>query len=311
MGAKYRSYSVTTSADVLYQIYNFIANSGQNCLQIVQDTGVPALYKQGTGYVASWASSADSPSGSYLVVEPVTAYPGGGKWQAYITLSTNTLRIQVSMNGQWSNGGAGPGAFGGSAKKTPLTDWNDTAAPGGGAMLYVGASNTETYNGGANVYTYLYAALNEPGGVADLDQMFYTGGYIPFDAAADTKPFVFLSRTPDLESNTASFGKNTSDANCLNRTQVEYAQTTDLAAAGYCRVGLLGGTPAALSNCRDYNSKYPGLPLYVFTQTNFCLGYFGSATMLAIDTAKVNLDTNSTPSYIVFNDVLFKFDTAL
>lgn len=306
MAAKSRSYAITSAAEELYQWYYFIASSGQTALEIYSDGGTPAVYKSGTGYVSSFASAADCTSGSYFVFRPVSAN-GGVRWYVKVKYDTgNTLKVTCSPDGTWSNGGAGPGSF--SGVQTNETTVNDAAAPGAASSMQFHCA-TVSYNGGSNTYTYLWVNIRDTGD-ATPQQWCYMGGYRPFNASADTKPFVFLARIPTVDTTNLGVGANVTTSNQLSRCATEYAHSTTFTTSGYCRIGLIDTptAPGATSLLRTFGGEYLGLPAYIFTNAgNYCLGDFYDQVM-CVDQSKASYDTNTAATYIKLGHLWLAYD---
>jgi hypothetical protein len=307
MGGKFLRQSITTCEQTMFELYDFIANSGQTVLRIVENTGVKALYKQGTGYVSSWASSSDCPDGSYMVIEPVSAN-GGVRWQLRLKNdAADTTKAIFAPDGTWSNGGAGPGSF--SGVQTAETTINDGAAPGASSFLYCGC-NTVSYDAGTRTYTYFWFMINDSGAA---NQMCYAGGFTPFNPDDDTKPACFLARNPDLNSSSGNFGRTTADSNALSRCASEYAHSTTWNTSGYARVGFSDNATSAgaTTTARNLGGEYIGLTLYLLSNSGgYWHGHFGDH-MLAIDTGRTNYDTNVAATYIVLGDLFVYYDEAL
>lgn len=310
MASKFRKVSTVSAEQTLFRIYDFVVNtSSQSIYRLVNDTGsAVALFKFGTGFVSSWASASDCPDGSYLVIEPVTAL-GGIRHQLKITnAASDTNSIQLSSRGGWTNGGA---AFG-SSSATDATRFNDAAAPGAGSEIYMGIGTFAI--DGSNTGTYFWANIKDSAS-ANADQFCYAGNYTPWDITTDVNPICLLARVPTVEGATVDVGRNSADANCLNRTSVEFAQTTSLSAAGYARIGPhdVPNIPGATCIWRDKNSKYPPLPCYLWTRNSSLDGEFGDH--LRVITGTLNdYDTGTTANpntRIVIGHLWLHYDESL
>ena len=310
MGGKFARYAVTTVAEELYNAYAFFSGSGQNTVTFVDLSGSTTFYKAGVGPISGAITAADCITGSYFIVTPTVAL-NAKKWQLRVKYdSGNTIKATLSMDGGWTSTSASAGGTFPTASCTPETTFNDAAAPAASSYLYCG-TNTITYLSGSSYLTGTYAWLAVQDGATDADQMVYAGAYVPYDPVSDTNPVVFLSRKPDLSgANTNSFSYTTAGTSCNNRVAGEYAHTTSIVSAAYAYLSL-GPTPQALSNCKTYTSIYPTLPLNIYTTGGNCLGYMHEQTILAVDTAKPNLDTNVAATYVVFADCFVYYNTAL
>lgn len=306
MASKFKKYSISSCEETLYRMYDFIVNSGQTALRLVNDTGsAVALWTQGTGWVSSWSSAADCPDGSYLVVEPVTAL-GGVRPQVKLTnAAADTLNALFAPRGGWTNAAAN---FGASAV-TSDTRWNDAAAPGAGSEVYCG-TGTFAING-SNTGTYAWFNIKDTGS-GGADQFLYVGAYYPWDITYDTNPACFLARVPNVVGGTADLGRNSADGNNLNRTSVEVAQTTSWTAAGYARVGYYDApnTPGTTCIWRDLQGYYPPLPAYLWLRNSALMGHFGDHLRIINDTLS-DYDTDASATHIVLGQLWMHYDESL
>ena len=290
MPSKFRKVSTTTCETTLFNLYTFIlTTSAQSVYRFVNDTGTAiALFKFGTGFRSSWASASDCPDGSYMVIEPVTAL-GGIRHQIKITNSAfDTLTVQVSTRGGWTNAGA---AFGASSK-TDAIQGNDANAPGAGSEVFMGVSTFAI--DGSNTGSYFWMNIKDTGS-AGPDQYFYAGNYYPWSITYDVNPMCLLARVPNVLAGSLDLGRNTADGNNLCRTSVEVGQTTALSAAGYARIGLSDAvnTPGGTCILRDLQSYYPPLPAYLFLRNSALMGHFGDHLRIINDTL-TDYDTGTT-----------------
>lgn len=307
MASKFVKYSIASCEDLLYKLYYYIVSSGQTALRLVNDTGsAVALFKGGgAGFVASWASAADCPDGSYMIVEPVTAC-GSDRWQMYfVNASFDTMQAGFAPRGGWTNAAAN---FGG-RPTIPDVQWNDANAPGAGSQIYIGAGTFAI--DGSNTGTYLWCNIKDAGS-ATADQFVYGGNYYPWDIAYDTRPCCFLARVPITDDTVRSLGRSSADSNNLNRTSIEVAQTTSWASAGYARIGH-SDTPAAPGNTciwRDLQSYYPPLPAYLWLRNSACMGHFGDHLRIINDTL-TDYDTDTGATRLVVGHLWLHYDETL
>lgn len=307
MPSKFRKVSIASCEETLFRLYQFVVTtSSQSIVRLVNDTGsAVALWKQGTGFVSSWSSSADCPDGSYLVIEPVTAC-GSARWQLQIRNSAfDTLNATFACKGGWTNAAANFGAN----PVTSETRWNDAAAPGAGSEIYMGTSTFAI--DGSNTGTYFWMNIKDTGS-AGADQYCYSGNYYPWSISYDTRPTCFLARVPTVSGATVDLGRNGADANNLNRTSVEVAQTTSWTAAGYARIGPtdVPNTPGSTCIWRDLQSYYPPLPAYLFLRNSACMGHFGTHLRIITDTL-ADYDTDTGADYLCLGHLWVHYDESL
>ena len=306
MSSKFKKYAGNTCEELMYGMYQYIANSGQTALQFVNDTGSAiALYKGGTGFVTSWASASDCPDGSYMVVQPVTAC-GSPRWQAkFLNDSGNTLRCLFACKGGWTNAAQNFGAN----PVSPENGWNDGAAPGAGSQVYCGGGTWAI--DGSNTGTYLWFNIRDTGS-ASADQFVYVGNYSPVDITYDTRPTCLLQGIPLVTDAAYTLGRNTADGTNVSRTSVEVAQTTSWVGAGYARVGPtdIPNAPGATCIWRDLQGKYlPGV-CYLFLRNSAVMGHF-SEHLRICDTSLNDYDTDTGNEYIVIGHLWLHYDESL
>lgn len=309
MASKFRVVSTATAEETMYQLYVFfITTSSQSIMRLVNDTGTAvALWKQGTGWVTSWSSSADCPDGSFMVLEPVTAC-GSTRFQVKLSNEAgNVSAALMACKGGWTNAASNFGAN----PVTSATTWNDAAAPGAGSTLYMG---TGTFSiDGSNTGTYFWANIRDSGS-ASADQFVYGGNYYPWSITYDTRPVCFLARIPTVTGNALDVGRNSADANCLSRTSIEVAQTTSWTAAGYARIGNtdLPGTPGATCIWRDLSGAYPPIPAYVYLRNSAKMGHLGDHLRICDGSLNdYDVDDATTPTHIVIGHLWLHYDETL
>ncbi len=305
MASKFRKYSNTSCEETLYRMYDYIVNSGQTALRLVNDTGsAVALYTQGVGFRTSWASASDCPDGSYLVVEPVTAI-GSVRWQWRLSnVATNVLKTQFAPRGGWTNGSASfPGATSNDVQ------WSDGSAPGAGSQVYIGGG-TFAING-STTGTFLWVNIRDTGN-GSADQMIYGGHYYPFSISYDVNPCCVVVGIPRVANEDYSWGRNSSDGVNNNRVGVEPAQTTSMVSAGYARVCHtdIPGIPGATCIIRDGNSSYVPLPAYLWRVGSALMGHFGDHMRICDGTLN-DYDTDSNSEHLVIGHLWMHYDETL
>lgn len=303
MAITYTKTSTTSAEQSLFRVYDFVANSGQTAVRFVGAGATPAIYKAGTGYVASFTSASDCPDGSYVLLEPTSA--SVTRWQLQIKNGAfDTLYATFAPDGTWSNGGAGPGSFSGTV--TSETQINDGGAPSGGSTIDCCAGTSDL--GGGSTGTFFWCNIRDSGS-GTPDQFMYAGCYTPARIAYDTKPCVFLSRIPTLGTEQYSLGSNSSNFQCLSRCGTEVAHSTTWTTSGYCRLGVTdaaGQRPGSSITWRDQGGYYIAPDLWLVmnnTGDKRILGKMGEH-VLAMDVAVSNYDTDGT--YIRVGDLWLK-----
>lgn len=285
--------STVSCEESLFRIYNFVANSGQTAVEFVGAGGTPAIYKQGTGYVASFTSASDCPDESYIVITPVSS--SLTKWQCRIKNSAaNTLKVTFAPDGTWSNGGAGPGSFSGIA--TPEQTWNDSGAPGAGSTIDVCAGTISLPT--SKTGTFFWVNIRDSGSSVP-DQFFYAGAYEPARIGYDTKPCILLTRVPLISNNSFELGSSAQNSNTLSRCATDVAHVSTWDTGGYCRIGIGDANGARVGNTttwRDLGGYYIAPDAWIFLNNTLdkrCMGRMGDHfKLMDISTAYYDSDSN-------------------
>lgn len=297
------------TADVMQGIYNFVNTNGSACgLRIASDGGTYATHNGsalGTpdGTVGWWATGANA----YLVIEPVDAMPGGGRWQCKIIRnSTLVLQSVWAPNGGWTVASQSYAGLACSA----VTQWNDGSAPGASCTHYISGSNLETYTAGNSTYGYTYFRIigRRGGGTEDNQFVYglYVGGYVPNEPTVDTKPSCMLARTPSLAGNALAWSYAVSNSNNLNRAPVDDVHTvTDYTNNGVCFASAQ--MPGVYAKSRS--GKWCGKTIYLYNMAgSYELGQFGATYTMAggyLSRADATPDGNN--EYIVMNDMIMRW----
>lgn len=298
-----------TTAEVMQQLYAAIVAYGSSCgIRLVVDGSTTATHNGtalGTpdGTITWWGN------GSYMVVEPIDAMPGGGRWQCKIARpSTISMTSQWAPNGGWTV--AAP-TFAGLAVSA-ATQWNDGNAPGAAATYYISMSNLETYAAGSSTYGYAYLRvfIRRSTGAEDgqFVQGLYVGGYIPNDPTTDTKPSVMLCGSPRLAGGSLTWSYTTASAGCVGRAPVDNVHTyTDYANGGHCYVN--GYQPGAFAKSRD--GKLCNKTLYLYSIAASCeLGSFGPYTMFVGALTRTDNAPDADANYLVVGELMARWRPA-
>lgn len=294
----------------LWGLFDFIQNSGQTLFQLVDDTGTePALYD---GAVADfidpstvsaytdWPNVGASSNGSYMVIEPVAAcYPGGGKWQAKLSVVSGDLYSDVAHHGEgWTNAAQDFGA----SLNTGNVRFSPTfaAAP---HQFYHSASDLETYNGGADTSLYL-RSFHRSGNTSSAG--LYIGGYIPADPTEDTRPLLVLNGIPYMGGHTTaeSWGEVDSGA-AYGRTPNAYTSPgpTGFVVAGVCGNEDQNYSPGPAAN--DYAGNKPASTIFVVADSTWCLGKLGPYTMMGCGVPNTGTQQGA---YLMLRDFCYRWN---
>ena len=235
---EHKTYALSGGAtleDVMDHLFDFVENQQSGVLQWATDSGTSAVHDGGSYWTSGTPTFTD---GSFVVIEPVDAYPGGGRWQCRIEAgdvsasASGTLDTIVSWSGGWTTAEA---AFESQITSTK-DEVCDPSMPFATAdTLYLSCSNADSYLAadGETVNYYSYFRLlnydaSEGTGDDDAFSGMYVGGYIPADAN-DTKPVV-LFRGDALHVN---YGKRWGDSDVENGScpgELDHSATTNAAA---------------------------------------------------------------------------------
>ncbi len=310
MAFEHTSYGLlaaTTQAQI-HNIFTFVSSSAvmrfvsdvAQSSQRSTDTGGAGAYNTGTIAYTDWGTN------SFMVVEPVNTYPGGGRWQAKILrASTTVINIQVDFSGSWNNR-----TFSTLACTSSATQWNKGSAPAAGDLMLITAANSDSYNGASMTYSYLRVLPHQTVAAegSKFADGFYVGGYIPCLPNSDTRPACMLARIPkmgaDLNNQWGAL-LNT----CLSRTPVEYAHTTlDLTTAGKCQVqGFtnLFNQMYTVEPGTCESGSYVDTPMYLVRGSNI-LGAFDTYTMRCGANGRADGSVDSSGKWTVVNDIMMR-----
>jgi hypothetical protein len=320
MASFQKKYPVTSTAEMMYAIYQFIADPSQTVVDFVVDNGETAIWADSTEtgaspdqYVTSVSSAeAFEAAGCFMVVEVTFNNPGGRRWQAKIYKSTSTLlNIEGSPTGGWtivSATSGGSDSFG-AAPTTGTRPWYGSPTLAQGDEIYLSSNDGDTYNGGADKYGYFMGLLFDSSswapGVYSFVRGFYTGGYIPFDVTNDTDPYLVLAGFPSLGNASDYWGTLSTGSANENRVPIENGlATTSMVSNGYASLG---------SNVEIFFSSYAhqtrsGIPIHAYITVhdignNRCLGYLGEQTMVQIGFKVDNREANADKNRIAIGDI--------
>lgn len=286
---KHKVYSLSsaTSGAVLDAIFDFVENQQSGILRWATDSGTTAVYDGSAFWTSGTPTFGD---GSYVVIEPVAEYPGGGRWQLYITSadvsSGNDAHpdCRVAWSGGWSTSNADLS----SSECSTLDEMFFSGDLTTDDTLYLSCANADSYLAAdgetANYYSYFRLLRHDYSQSASTYKKMdgvYAGGYIPVDTA-DTKPVVMLRgySTPRDMSGTWGDGASTTGA-CPG--EYNHSDTNTASVEPGLQTGMHG--PETRGGA-EVNA-----PLYIRDVTDaVALGSFGQYTMLAGDSHEGGTD---------------------
>lgn len=310
MSEKHVMYSPGTglTSDVMQSIYSFINTHGSTIgMRIASDGGTYATYNGsalGTpdGTAGWWSTAANA----YIVIEPVSAMPGGGRAQLKIQrVSTTVLSYVYAPIGGWLTSAT---TFG-SNPVSALTQWNDGTAPGASCNYYLSGGDLSTYQAGSSTYgTFYFRILGRKTANAEDAQFnhgLYFGSYIPREPTLDLQPSCVLARNPILDGSSASWSFATANSSCPNRAPVDDTHTTtDYTNNGHCFVS--GYRPGAYNKTRG--GKYDNDTLFVHNIAGqYKLGSFDKYTQLSGYLGRSDAGADSAAEYLVVNDLMCRW----
>lgn len=271
------SHDGATLSDVMYAIYQFVADS--DLFQFVDDSGTPSVYN-GSAYATPSVYTFFG-NGSYMVIEPV----GDEPWQVKIRLDTSgaDLFLEWAPNGGWASASFGANLTSGSIA------WNDSNQAPNGTQVYLSESDLDGYG-------FLRCLMFD---TADFHEGFYVGGYKPIDATNNTEPFVCLTGNPESNASAAAWGRDSPTT--TGRVGNAYGTPTTLIPAHIYSADHDGMGV-------DENGMAIITPVYLATVSNLTLGLFGHYTMMAIDGNKADRDTDTATTYMVVNNLAMRWN---
>lgn len=321
---KYTLASAITE-EILYAIVKFIRDSGQTTIRFSNDAGTDAIYT-GAGFVnaAAVASAASFGANSYMVIEPVTAMPGGERWQAKIKMdapSADDLGVTVACTKagytqKWTNAAAG---FHASQIKTGEVLFGTGNNPSATMSPLISAGDMDEYDqhqfdGGATTvvaYTYFRILWYDSAG-AEGSKFPYglrIGGYRPLEPHLDLNPWCVLNNKPQATNSNSFWGTRSTNTSYNNgRVPLEDAQTTlDLSATGLATLipsdNRTTGEPALTRGGRWATS-----PLLVGCLTNGTIvGSLGKYDMLGCNVDRSDNTADSVSEYLCVNDIVVRW----
>ena len=316
MAEKHKLYSPAGTLywkDFLYSIWDFVQNQQSGIVQFVDDGGTKSVYLGASFWDGSAVlTNASFSNNSYIVIEPVTAYPGGGKWQAKFTSpnvssgTTGNMSLKTSFSGGWDSTtnvdfGAVTTAVTGAE---PITSQTMAA----GDSYYLSCANTDSYTNtsGTQTYTYLRFLMFDAS-IAENSkfQGAYVGGYTPIEVDNDTKPCVMATRTVGVVSASTSWGYRHASSNCA-WVPGDFAHT-----GGGGVNSAFVGTGATTNDPYFGNSRggswANGATLVSDNDGNVTLGAFGKFTMMNGDIDRADGAADASAEYVVASSAMLRW----
>jgi hypothetical protein len=312
-------YGNSTDPDwVLYALWLHISQVGavgNAVIRIVND-GVDDAIMTGGVLGATPSAATDFKTDDFVCIEPVEEYPGGGRWQCLLVRKVSSIDYILAPDGGWDSVAYGAPAsgnnygFGSGVNPDPVITTPSVPVMGNFTSTYgslrMTSCNRDTYNGGADFYTY-FRFLEKQAGIDPLLDGFRVGGYAPSDVTNDTKPVCALAGIAAMNSGSAGHYWSTylvGDSDNDNRSPLEYAHTTQLASAGYCQVQ---GDGMMLYGADRSNQIVSAAPVLVSLDDSKFLGLFGVYDMRMIDGALPDGLADYPQGYFVSSQFLFRW----
>jgi hypothetical protein len=316
MAEKHKIYSAGGGKwkDYMYAMWDFVHNQQSGIVRFVDDGGTKSVYLGGAFWDGSAVLTAASfVDGSYIVVEPVTAYPGGGRWQVRFTCvdhdDTNVydFTAKMSFSGGWDSTTNVDFA----SVATAVTDAENVMKDSVNAAdsIYISCSDSDTYTNGAGSQKYTYFRfLNWDQSQTDDAKKFqgaYTGGYVPADVNGDTKPSVLMCRYATVLNTGYSWGERTATEDyCL--LPGDYAHTSGAGVnAGFAGTGDTTGVPYY---SHSKLGQWVNAPCLLTDETaQAVMGSFGKYTMLHGHEGRASGATDSALEYMVSGALMLRW----
>jgi len=321
MSEKHVKYTMagTTTNEVMNNIFSFVSSSGQNAIRFAY-SGTATSVSSTLGYGGS-PSVTNFASGSFIVIEPVTAMPSGYRWQVKIeNISTSQIGATLSSVGGWE-GNSTKNFISSSVNNPPgitppVTDrvvWLN-ATPSAGFIYLISSADLDTYGASAIPSSYFriveWQASAAEG--SQFVQALHVGGYIPTNQVSNTNPVAMLARNPGMTVSTSYWG-NTSTVNTttLNRVPPDYNfSTTNLSNSTACISTVAGNAavPGALTWAKDLNGNWVNFPVFIFSTTAAAtMGYYGKYAMFGGYSGRQDGQSDAANEYLVVNDLVIRW----
>ncbi len=316
MAEKHAAVNMTTNdwGQYLQFLFTFVNSTQSGIVRFAQSSHDGSTYAVKVGG-SFWNGSAtvsesDWQDNDYMVIEPVNAYPGGGRWQVKIKSSdvsddeVNEGTAEVSWSGGYDTSAEN---FGSNVTTGELDDLH-YAKFTTSESFYFSCSNSDSYvnNSGAQTYTYMRVLMKDDSASDDSKFMgWYVGGYIPVEPNSDTKPVCLLSRIARASSSTYYWGNTSSTGG-----GVRIPGAFDHGSGAGTNVGGISSLSDQYNGYAVSRSgKWVNSPSIIQDlEDNVALGVFGIYTHINGDLDRTSGATDSTAKYLVTNDLMIRWD---
>lgn len=300
------TYAAMTVKDVLYEIFNFVYNSGSGRPGVrFADNDVTHSVYSGSAFAANAAAVSSSSffnaSGGYIVLESVNTMPSGYRWQIQIkATATSTIVYNFAPKGSWTYGSQ---IFSTTYPSTGNITVYTSYPTGTTSLLYFSASDLDKYS--VNNYSVEYFRFLQRTNAGAFQTALRVGGYIPQDHINDTNPACVLSGFPSSGGTIGYWGNGSLNSNNYCRVIPDNSGTIiDLSTNGYA-------LPVQIT---EYNhfvtraSKWVNFPVFLRQlDGNYIVGHFGQYDMFQGHSSRTNGATDTTSSYMVVNNYVMRY----
>jgi hypothetical protein len=302
--------SAVSYAEIMHQLHSAISNSSQTVLRFVTENSNTGVYvdtePDGDLEFGTPAATSSWITNSYMVVEPVSAYPGTGRWQLKIKLtSTTEITLELAPDAGWSSatGNFTTNTTGALTMTPDVSGATWLTTPATLSQIYISAGQ-DTYNS-TDTSSYLRVLFRH--GSNNCATGFYCGGYSPLAATVDTKPVALLIGKPTAADDTKGWGRNDGNtATNFNRTPPDDAHSGS-PATSTCYIRQLADFTSGTGSNLDRGGNAASPSVYLFTTVGNCLGIFGSGAFRGFDNATADWTASTSGGYVVTGDLLHRF----
>ena len=294
----------------LQQLWNFVKNTQSGIVRFATDGSYYGIKSGGVIQTTdSGFSTGFGTNGDYIVIEPVNAYPGGGRWQ--ITFRSDTFNSTSSAQGtviaSWLGGWTQAGDGFGTNVTSTISNWHhQTVTMTTSDVWYFSCSNSDTYSNanGSQSYTYIRCLLNR--NLSSENTKFagvYMGGYVPTEPDYDTKPCVLFYNINSGNAGTGGYWCSSSGN--AGKMPGNYAHNT-----------FGGSIPALINTVSNANTGYGvsrsgnwvGTPVLILDYNNSkTLGAWGRYTQMTGQLSRTDATADAAAEYLVVADQVIRW----
>ena len=309
---EYINVTTATWQFFLRRLWNFVKNTQSGIVQFATD-GIYYGIKSG-GVIQTTDAGHQSgfgTNGDYIVIEPVNAYPGGGKWQAMFkaTAATSAAATQATVSVSWIGGWTqASDGFGTNPTTGDITNWIHS----GITMTiqdawYFSCANTDTYSNSSGSQTYTYIrSLFFKNSNADGQKFAgaYAGGYIPVEANNDSKPCaLFYGRN----TGTNVIGSWSATGGTGGKTSSTYAHLSGSTSVNAC-INSVSDVYSGYGTTRSGNWCHNPTMILELSGSRV-MGSFGPYTQMMGRDGRKDLTCDKNREYLVSSDQVFRWKT--